>query len=41
MTHDQWMMRKEHEQKLKEQLVREAKRDMLEALRKKKEEEER
>ena len=33
VTHEEWMRRKEHQQKLKEQLIREAKKDILEQIR--------
>ena len=33
VTHEEWMRRKEHQTKLKEQLVREAKKDILEQIR--------
>lgn len=39
VTHEEWIRRKEHETKLKEQLIREAKKDMLENMRKKQSEE--
>lgn len=39
-SHEEWMRRKEHEVKLKEQLIREAKKDMLEQIRRKQAEEE-
>jgi hypothetical protein len=34
ISHEEWMRRKEHETKLKEQLIREEKRDVLEEVRK-------
>lgn len=30
VSHEEWIRRKEHEVKLKEQLIREAKKDMIE-----------
>ena len=35
VSHEEWMRRKQHEVQLKEQLVVEAKKDMLEQLRRK------
>jgi hypothetical protein len=35
VSHDMWLRRKEHETKLKEQLIHEAKKDMLENMRRK------
>ena len=39
-THEEWMRRKEHEAQLRDQLIIEAKKDMLEQLRRKQAEEE-
>ena len=39
-SHEEWTRRKEHEVKLKEQLIKEAKKDMLEQIRRKQAEEE-
>jgi hypothetical protein len=39
VSHEEWLRRKEHETKLKEQLIREAKKDILDQMRKKRAEE--